>query len=803
MLKRILIIVLIVILLPLAISCQTTEMSSNDEIIASEDISESNILSNVTFDQALAEISPVSDGSLNSNNNWVYYENSGGKGTAAVNDGQLSVTVEDPGQQEYAIQLLQSPVVIEEGTDYEIQLKAKADADLKMTIKVGGIAERQWTAYEQKTISLTNEMDDYSFEFKMDAMTDQKARVELWFLNEGEYTLDNIQLIKGETEQVETLEKPDLSFYTDETLTVDQKVDKIIDLMSLDEKIGQMVQAERTGISPAAVKKYKVGSLLSGGGSVPGDNEPTDWIEMYNTFQEQALATRLEIPIIYGVDSVHGHNNLKDATIFPHNIGLGAMGKGLLANDQTKDAKALMQKIGEITALETAATGIDLNFAPAVSVVRDLRWGRSYESYGEDPELQQLLVQPYITGLQGTEDVIGETKVLATAKHFIGDGGTQMNTGTSGYLIDRGNVELSLEELKRIHLKGYTEAIEADVGAVMASYNSYQGIKMHGNDLINDLLKDELGFDGVVISDWEGVDEIYAPIKYDKIVRSVNAGVDLFMEPHQWQEFIKNLKMAVENGDVTEARIDDALRRILTMKFNAGLFEQPYASDENIDTIGSSEHRTIAREAVRQSMVLLKNDHETLPFNAKENIYLMGDKANNLGVQCGGWTIEWQGFNGNDATQGTTIKDGLQTELNNQQQLVDSVDQADKIMVVIGEQPYTEGVGDSTTLGLSTDDRQILEKAINIKKPVVVVLLAGRPLIITDYVNQIDSLVMAWLPGTEGDGITDVLFGKYNFVGKLPVSWPKTIEQEPINSGDENYEPLFEYGYGLKMNIEK
>ncbi|OCL25990.1 beta-glucosidase [Orenia metallireducens] len=587
-----------------------------------------------------------------------------------------------------------------------------------------------------------------------------------------------------------TLEK---SIYSDPNIEIEARVDDLLSKMTLEEKIGQMVQAERNGIEEGDIKKYKLGSLLSGGGSVPKGNTPKAWVDMYNKFQAEALSTRLTIPLVYGVDAVHGHNNVKGATIFPHNIGLGA----------TFDAD-LVERVAQITAKEVAATGLDWDFAPCVAVSRDERWGRAYESFGESPELQELLAGAYIRGLQGPNAEMGGKYVIATAKHFIGDGGTDWGTGDAGYIIDRGDLTIDEKSLRAIHLPGYIKAIEENVGTIMASFSSYQGKKMHAHKyLLTDLLKGELGFEGYIISDWEAMNEIAAPTYYDKIVKSVNAGVDMFMEPYRWKELIDVMKKAVDNGDVSIARVDDAVRRILRIKFKAGLFENPLADSEvlNEGSFGSKEHREIAREAVRKSLVLLKNKGNILPLTKDYKVYVSGSNADDIGNQSGGLTIEWQGRSGN-ITSGTTILDGIKEAIKGHGEVVDDISKADVAIAVIGERPYAEGKGDDGELSLGYQDLLTLQEIKESGKPVVVIMVSGRPLIISDYIDDWDAFVVAWLPGSEGQGVADLIFGDYNFTGKLPVSWPRSIDQLPININDKDYNPLFEYGYGLEMDLE-
>ena len=558
-------------------------------------------------------------------------------------------------------------------------------------------------------------------------------------------------------------------------------IEALISSMTLDEKVGQMTQAERASATPADVRDYFLGSILSGGGSAPNSNTAAGWADMHDAFQNGALSTRLAIPIIYGIDAVHGHNNVYGATIFPHNIGLGA----------TRDPN-LIEEIGRITAKEVAATGLEWSFAPCVAVVRDERWGRTYESFGEDPNLQVLLAGRFVQGLQGAT-MSGE-RIIACAKHYVGDGGT--NGG-----VDRGNTLVDEATLRALHLPGFVEAIDNNVGTIMPSYSSWNGVKMHQNGyLLTDVLKGELGFDGFLITDWEAVYELSGSSYYDKVVQMINAGVDMGMEPHNWRNFISTLKSAVNNGDVPMSRIDDAVRRILTIKERAGVFDQPLADRTLVNGgwLGHPTHRDVAREAVRKSLVLLKNDG-VLPLAKNLNVFVAGKNADNLGNQCGGWSISWQG-SGGDITPGTTILEGIEAAVSAGGSVTFSEDGtgsagADVAIVVIGETPYAEGNGDNGTLALDALDVACLSRIADI--PTVVVLVSGRPMIISDQLSDWDALVAAWLPGTEGDGVAEVLFGDYDFTGKLSHSWPVSIAQVPINVGDLDYAPLFEYGYGL------
>jgi len=583
---------------------------------------------------------------------------------------------------------------------------------------------------------------------------------------------------------------------------INKKVDLLISKMTIDEKIGQMVQAERNAISPEDVKNFKIGSILSGGGSVPENNNYRGWIEMYNDYQKEALKTRLGIPMIYGIDAVHGHNNFKNATVFPHNIGIGAIAVGALEKNDVEEAKKLIEEIGRITAKEVALTGIDWTFAPCVAVVQDIRWGRTYESFGENPELQKIITPSYIKGLQGENAKMDGERIVATAKHFVGDGGTSWGTGEEDPL-DKGDTIISEKELREIHLKGFEEAIASNVGSIMVSFNSWQGTKIHGSKyLVTDLLKEELGFDGVVVSDWEGIHGIEAETYHEQVVKSVNAGIDMFMEPSEWKYFIGELQFAVKNNEVEIERIDDAVKRILTLKYKANLFEEPMAKIKDSYEIGKEEHRNTAKEAVKKSLVLLKNENDILPLSGNKNIYVAGSNSDNIGNQCGGWTISWQGAGGN-TTKGTTIKAGIEKMIENEDgKMVSDMREAEVAIIVLGEKPYAEGNGDSENLDLLNGDKAIIKEAKELGIPTIVIMISGRPMIITDYINDWDAFVAGWLPGTEGEGIAEILFGKENFYGRLPFTWP--LKKENVVESKENSNlALFKYGEGLEMDLEK
>jgi len=571
--------------------------------------------------------------------------------------------------------------------------------------------------------------------------------------------------------------------YLDSTATVEERVQDLLARMTLDEKVGQMTQADRGELTSVdLVKSYLLGSVLSGGGSAPALNTPAGWADMYDAFQAKALETRLKIPIIYGIDAVHGHNNVKGAVIFPHNIGMGCTWDPELVNEAAR-----------ITALEVAGTGIDWTFAPCIAVPQDERWGRTYEGFGETAEITILMSAAAVAGFQG--DTLADMgSIVACAKHFIGDGGT---TGGD----DQGDTEVDEATLRAIHLPGYLAAIDAGVKTVMASFSSWNGQKVHGSKyLLTDLLKTELGFEGFIISDWNGIDQLEGDYRSD-IKQSVSAGIDMVMAPSSYASFITNLKQLVNDGEVPIARIDDAVSRILRVKFEMGLFEHPFTERALTDSVGSSAHRAVARQAVRESMVLLKKENGILPLNRTTGkILVAGSKGDDLGYQCGGWTISWQG-SGGDITDGTTILEGIQHAVNGAQveYVADGsgVTDADAAVIVIGETPYAEGNGDRTDLHLSQADVETVRRVKEAGIPTVVIVISGRPMILDNVLHYADVLFAAWLPGTEGDGVADILFGDFEPSGILTHSWPKSMTQIPINVSDSNCDPLYPYKHGI------
>jgi beta-glucosidase len=581
----------------------------------------------------------------------------------------------------------------------------------------------------------------------------------------------------------------------------DGKVRELLSQMTLEEKIGQMTQVEQDALKDVKdIQKYFLGSLLSGGGSDPkAGNSLAAWTDMYDGYQEHALKTRLRIPILYGADAVHGHNNVLGAVIFPHNIGLGC----------TRNPR-LVEAAARVTAEEVRATGINWTFAPCVTVPRDERWGRTYEGFGESPELARTLGEAAVRGLQ-RNDLSNPLSVLACSKHFIGDGGTKIGTASfvnpqRKRLLDQGDTQMSEAELRKTHLQGYISTVKAGVGSIMPSYSSWNGIKVSGiKRLLTDILKQELGFEGFLISDYAAVDQIANDYK-SAIEQSINAGMDMVMVPRKYDEFFSLLRELVKEGKVPMTRIDDAVTRILRVKFAMGLMNQsrsPLADRSLHKIFGSAEHRELARDCVRQSLVLLKNEKKILPLpKTSARIHVGGKNADDIGNQCGGWTIEWQGKSGDVTPGGTTILKAIQNTVSPATKVTFSKDGAGAGgasvgIVVIGETPYAEGVGDRDDLALGEEDVTAIHNMKQAGIPVVVVLLSGRPMIINRVLQQCDAFVAAWLPGTEGQGVADVLFGDYKPTGRLSISWPRSIAQIPINVGDKNYDPLFKYGFGL------
>ncbi|KAG0582112.1 hypothetical protein KC19_3G035200 [Ceratodon purpureus] len=596
--------------------------------------------------------------------------------------------------------------------------------------------------------------------------------------------------------------------YKDSRQSVHVRVQDLLSRMTLEEKIGQMTQIEKTVANSTVLEKFKIGSILSSPfpSGKPGNfATAVQWANMTDSFQSAALRTRLSIPLIYGIDAVHGHNGVFGATIFPHNVGLGC----------TREPE-LLRRIGSATALEVRATGIPYVFGPCIAVCRDPRWGRCYESFSEDPEVVTSMTT-IIDGLQGKAPpdwqgpyVQNSRKVAACAKHFVGDGGT-----VDG--IDRNNTVISFQGLVNIHMRAYFDAVAKGVSTIMVSYSSWNGIKMHANRfLLTDILKGHLGFEGFLISDFQGIDRITEPpgVNYsDSVLLSINAGIDMVMVPYAYQNFSAIMKKHVMDRKIRMSRIDDAVSRILRVKFETGLFEAPYSSRRLNTLLGAPSHGALAREAVRKSLVLLKNgkprSKALLPLdrNARK-ILVVGAHANDIGLQCGGWTITWQGSPGN-ITKGTTILEGILQTVSSKSKLHYKASPQKGYakgknytyaIVVVGEQPYAEMNGDNMNLTLPDPYPGLIQDTCS-HVPCVVVLISGRPLVMEKLVRFMDAFVAAWLPGTEGAGVAEVLFGKHEFQGKLSRTWFKRVDQLPMNIGDEDYDPLYPFGYGLKMGL--
>jgi len=589
------------------------------------------------------------------------------------------------------------------------------------------------------------------------------------------------------------------AMYRDPSRPVSERVEDLLGRMTLQEKVGQMTQIDVDYLKGNAtvVSSYYLGSVLSGGGGKVGGNDPASWAAETDKYQKAALSTRLGIPIIFGVDAVHGHNKMKNTTIFPHNIGLGA----------TRDAD-LVERIARITAVEMRATGMQWNFAPCVTVPQDLRWGRTYEGYGEDTALVTSLGAAALRGYQGAS-LSDPASVLATAKHFVADGATQGG-------LDQGNAVISEEVLRSVHLPPYFALVEAGAQSVMASFSSWNGEKMHGNDyLLTDVLRGELGFTGFVISDWAALKQLNGS-PTQQVVDGIMAGVDMVMVPDDWMGFVTTTMAAVQDGLIPQERIDEAVRRILTVKFEMGLFERPMSDASLMDSIGSPEHRAVAREAVQKSQVLLKNEGAVLPI-AKDSsrIIVAGSKASDMGAQVGGWTISWQGSLG-PVTKGTTILEGITAAASGTVDYAPNgvfEGSADVIIAVVGENPYAEFQGDinlpgfknpgwytprtEADWGLSAKEKALVEKLSATGIPVVLVVLSGRPINITEESARVSAVVASWLPGTEGNGVSDVLFGDVKPTGKLSFGWPTSVEYTSKASRDAGKGVLYPYGFGL------
>ncbi|WP_278911891.1 glycoside hydrolase family 3 protein [Deinococcus wulumuqiensis] len=600
-------------------------------------------------------------------------------------------------------------------------------------------------------------------------------------------------------------------------LTAEQNafVADLLSHMTLAEKIGQMTQIEKNSVKPGDLARLGIGSVLSGGGGNPEPNNPQTWRAMVSAFIDDSLESRLRIPLIYGSDAVHGHNNVYGATIFPHNIGLGC----------TRDPD-LLRRIGRATALEACATDVRWTFAPAVSLPQDVRWGRSYEGYGQTPDIVTPLAAALVEGLRG-DGWNSRTSVLPSVKHFIADGATTWGTSTrvkpgeednpedrtlqlaqmpedrrtlalrGAWQIDQGDARIDEQTLREVHLPPYQAALAAGALNVMASYSMWQGKRMHEHHhLLTEVLKGELGFEGFIVSDWEAIDKLH--VDFDVCVEnSINAGIDMLMVPFEYERFITTLTRLVEAGRVTQERIDDAVRRILAVKVLLGLFEHPHTDPALLEVVGCAEHHALAREAAQKSCVLLKNDSGVLPLTPNEPILVAGPWADDIGLQCGGWTVSWMGGSG-PTVPGTTVLDGLRENLGasnvHYEPEADGAGRYALGVVVLTEENYSEGTGDRHTLQLTEAHRRVLARARARCERLVVVLLCGRPQVITDELPDWDALLVGFLPGSEGAGVADVLTGRVPATGQLSFDWPRQMTD--LNRAEAK-EWLFRIGDGL------
>ena len=585
---------------------------------------------------------------------------------------------------------------------------------------------------------------------------------------------------------------------------IERRVDRLLEGMTVAQKVGQIIQADIASVTPEDVRRYHLGSVLNGGNSAPGGKQYAaagEWLALADAFYDASIEAAGDgepIPVIWGSDAVHGHANVIGATVFPHNIGLGAM--------RNPD---LMRDIGRVTALEMRVTGIGWTFAPTLAVARDDRWGRTYESYSESPKLVAEYAAAILQGLQGEVGDGGFLtggRVLATAKHFLADGGTESGR-------DQGDARIEEDELVRIHATPYVTAIETGAQVVMASFSSWQGQKVHGNrDLLTVALKERMGFNGFVVGDWNAHGQIPGCTN-ERCAAAINAGLDMFMAPESWRGLYDNTLRQVESGEIPLERLDDAVRRILRVKLLAGVFEagrpSSWPAAGNTALLGSAEHRAVARQAVRESLVLLKNNGNVLPLDPAATVLVAGDGADSLAKQTGGWTLTWQGSNvpREDYVNVESIYSGIVAKLTAGGGEValrpdGSFDtRPDIAVVVFGEDPYAEFQGDRSHVAFVEDQGRHLAMMQRLRAesiPVVAVFLSGRPMWVNREMNAADAFVAAWLPGSEGGGVADVLFGEHDFVGKLPFSWPRLASQT-ANVGDPDYDPLFAYGYGLSF----
>ena len=579
-------------------------------------------------------------------------------------------------------------------------------------------------------------------------------------------------------------------YHRDRNLAPEVRAAALLARMTIDEKIGQMTQLESDSVDPAGVSQFLLGSVLSGGDGTPPRNDPDAWYQMVHAYQEAALGTRLGIPILYGIDAVHGNSKVVGATIFPHNVGLGAL-----------DDPVLVERIGRATAVEMNAVGVRWDFGPVVAVPQDVRWGRTYEGYSEDPTRVERLSSAFITGLQGA-DLAAPGSAVATAKHFVGDGGTAWGSSTTpGYSLDQGVTEVDDATLRAIHLAPYTAAIDAGVRVVMASFSSTTAGKVHGDHhLLTDVLKGELGFSGFVVSDWGGVDQV-DPDYDTAVATSIMAGIDMVMVPYDAARFQAAVRQGLASGGISQERIDDAVLRILRVKFEMGLFEQPMPPAGRDGDVGSAADRELARAAVAGSAVLLRIGPGVLPIRSTDTVLLSGPAADDIGRQSGGWTMTWQGGTG-PITPGTTIAGALGARLGPHLMFDSGAGfgpdtRGETGIVVVGEMPYAEGRGDSATLTLPPDDLALVAAMRPRLTRLVVIVLSGRPVMLDGILDEADAVIAAWLPGTEGAGIADVLLGDSPFRGTTPYTWPATPGDAPRTGRAACDGAIFPLGFGL------
>jgi beta-glucosidase len=588
------------------------------------------------------------------------------------------------------------------------------------------------------------------------------------------------------------------ALYKQANQPIEARVNDLLSRMTLEEKIGQMALVDKNSLGKIEdISKYYLGGVLSGAGAKPKINTPEGWLNMVNEMKNQSLKSRLQIPILYGVDANHGHSNVLGATVFPHAIGLGASQDSKLVND-----------MAAATSKELLATGINWNYSPSLDAPKDIRWGRVYEAFSDNPSLNGELGSAYITGAQASVD--GKSHVLTSAKHYLATGA--MEWGRSNHKkfeIDQGKTTVDETALANEYLPPFKSAVDAGVASVMIALNQWGDERVIDSKyLVTDKLKNELGFKGFVVSDWYGVYEYSGTNKYNANIKTINAGLDMSMLPYDYKAFLKDVRKSVNNGEINQDRIDDAVSRILYQKFKAGLFDVS-TTNVGLENVGSTIHRQLARKAVASSAVLLKNDNLLLPLTKNTGrIIVAGSGADNVGRQSGAWTVEWQGVDGNWMPGGTSILQGFR-QVVGENSLIDykldgnfesNNNKADIGIVVVSEKPYAEGWGDNANPVIDAEDLEAIENIKKSSKKVVVVILSGRPLIITDQISSWDATVAAWLPGSEGGGVADVLFGDSPFSAKLPITWPANIEQVPVSADGttkNGTQPLFERGFGL------